>query len=419
MAIEARKKTGFGADSKGQKWERKITPDKWRRIMGFIFAYQATNGGRSPSVRAIAHHMEMSDRGVGFHLAKMEDLGLIVVIIRNPYTVKVVNPEEKEVKATATRLATAWRGKKMPQEAIGMSGNERWLACESKRQMVARCIGQSWADRGHGPSLRELMDCVGYGKAEPVMGMLADLRARGLVDGEGTNRYLTHEGKAVFGFSGEKPKRKTEETKMEPKEKTVVVVAPVGYNRKWLPRVDTLKDIARRIQDHWDRFGVPPYLLDLTVARAKTTGGLSPIIAYMRERGWLTHTDGKHRDYALTDLGREVLLDRPVVSEADVEEMEAMFEKPVEDVAPPVEPVPEEPQGTLVGGASGIMADLHRADPFLRRAAETVIDSSEWNAHPPLVVPQPFGDNKPPLTAYEDGALVMELINRGYMVTKR
>jgi SOS-response transcriptional repressor LexA len=157
---------------------------------------------------------------------------------------------------------------------------------------------------------------------------------------------------------------------------------------------------AQALTEYYDKHGQAPMLKDLApILGYSGSSSLSRLAMVMTRKGWLHHTPGHQRDIALTGLGRAVLF-------GEVRE-DIHTDMPVRAAAngnakPPTVTLPmpwlTAPHGSMVSVTS---PDRNQ-------------DKEEYHADSPRAQPM----TKPDLTDAEDVDLVIELMKRGFKVSR-
>lgn len=192
------------------------------------------------------------------------------------------------------------------------------------------------------------------------------------------------------------------------------------------------KRVAEFLDDYHRRFNATAAGREIAEGLGYGGNSLSVTLNKMTERGWIHHQFAKKGDYSLTDLGRITLLDRH--EEPDPDDAPPLGEEffanarrgrqvetghmPLGDPAPGP-PAPFFPAETVESYAERAGDGLYRESVTTAVPQPQTIPAISPEAGPILHserYPQP---SRPPISVYPDGDLVVELINRGYNVSKR
>jgi hypothetical protein len=184
---------------------------------------------------------------------------------------------------------------------------------------------------------------------------------------------------------------KVEEAKVEQSHEVQRVRRTISGRKPFVARA---KQIAQAIIDHYDQFGKPPTnkWLKERVYGHIDGGNMTAVTKQMVALGWLFHQSRRRADFALTGLGRAALfgqVDDQLHTDTPINPMERSIKEdgpePFEEVARPAKPRPTIP----------------------RRVREPPA------AFAPLNLPASYA-----LAGHSDVDLVLELINRGFMVRR-
>ena len=179
------------------------------RLLSFLAAYHNANAGQSPALDVICSQMGVPEEIVRQTIARLETRGLIHVISRNPLRIMLSDGRQPFPDA-GTPPADPTRF-------------DRFLDVEGQRHRLGRFVGQFEKENARAPSLRECMDFVGYQNAGYVRQMLVTLSRLGLVQyWPGVPTRLTAEGRRYYGLKGAEEMEQVEQSK--PRGRQVVVV---------------------------------------------------------------------------------------------------------------------------------------------------------------------------------------------------
>lgn len=347
------------------------------RLLGFLAAYAAANGqGACPGLGTIATQLGVSEEEARRCIGRCENRDLIHVISRNPLRIMLLRD-----------------GKPLPHEpgaadlALAKSDPDRFnrfLDVEAQRHRLGRFVGTFERETGRGPSLRECMDFVGYQNASYVRQMLVNLSRLGLVQyGSGVPTKLTAEGRRYYGPKGAKEmEQKTKQGRAKP-----VIVCKDKKPKK--QRVEEACRILGEFRAYAGE-GERPRLSWIAARMgfsATSSTAVSDIFQEAARMGYVEpweQVKGAKPRLQFTDKGRERFM--PKTDFAEVDEA-----PPPEQGAAP-EPTQEAPLAPL-----------------------------EWRPQPPVrqaEAPRPLAPAAGALAYVETSALVLELIERGYIVKK-
>lgn len=395
--IPVKKKTGYQA--KGG-YDGKATPIKWARILAFIEGWQRAHNGQTPSYQAMANELGWADSAVKYHIRRMEDRGLLMIMATMPLRIILKSPVGITLEG-ARRLDENIKPTRLPAEWEAMSTKDRFLAADAKRQIVAHKCGTVWRDSGRRPSIRELLDATGMQSASHIHAMLDTLVKRGMVNNP-DERQLTEAGRIAYGFTKSAPR---------PPQKEEIMSKPVIIIPTKTPKMAVLKQIARFIEDHWTTYGCAPEFRDIAKSLGyKALSVISRGVAFMVEQGWATHQKGHQRDTQLTDKGRELLLDRPTAAPAPVE---APIRREARIVVGSDRCMDQEAEPQAFGTRGSV------GTAFGTIGSVVALESTSAVARGKFYRGGEMADEALDLGSVATPALVMELIERGYTVTKR
>lgn len=195
--------------------------------------------------------------------------------------------------------------------------------------------------------------------------------------------------------------RKVEEAKVEHSHNLRYDAAGRKVSKK-KPFMVRAREIAQAVIDHYDQYGQAPshsWVKDRVYGPDAGGGTMSSVVKKMVQLGWLYHTSRRHRDLAVTGLGRAALFGQ-------------IGEQLHTDT--PVNPVGDRPRATAKpSGYVSITAPDFEMRPV---PSQRPVRDVRPTIPRPVRVAAPQGN--PDLSNVEDMDLVLELNNRGFRVTR-
>jgi hypothetical protein len=321
---------------------------RMNELVAYLSRYQQANPGQTPTIDCMVNELGEEEAYVRSLLASLENKGLIHIISRFPLRISLTGSGLEHVSGQAPELQDPNR-------------DRRFLEADGKRHQLGRFIGQMWQDKARGPSLREMMDHVEYQNAGYVTRMAEILAEKGLVQfGRDVPTRLTAAGERFYGFEKKEPI-------MTVVPQPAVVVVPRRETRLMNPgkierRVDQFCKILADYQAHGGgETGLK--LCDLAVAMGfQRSSGSVVADTFMdaAERGLvLAPPPNRKRGYRpvfrFTELGRQRYLQPAIdaVEQAWPEEVPAPAKAEVPAESPPVHTPKPTVMGTLVEVPTG------------------------------------------------------------------
>lgn len=346
------------------------------RLMSFL----ASCGGaeNTPSYSAMANQLGVVEEGIRALLGRLENKGRIHFISRSPPRIMVLKPGDKPVEPDVAP----------PREGAF----DRFLDAEGLRMKLGRFIADCERREGKGPSLRAMMDFLGYSNASYVRRMAEILAERGLLQyGSHLPTKLTPQGRQFFGLRDPQPPHEGETAMEQPKPARVVVVR--SSKKPPATRVNDLCNAladAMRVDPAGGAFRTWAKLaMDIGYSENSGAGAISDIVAEAIRVGYLKPRERFTHGLFFTEKGKRKFMP--------------------ETITPPPSPMPAAEEPPASTGAP-VRAAPREWEPHLDYAGEPVATGRFRDP------PAPASDS--PLCYVDTAALIMELVERGYTVRK-
>jgi len=361
-----------------------ITDAKAEALLNFIEQFQRRNNGSTPTIRAMSNELGVPEEAVRILLTRMENKGRIHFISRIGPVIMVIRPDTKlphDPGLSQTGVAPT------PEVAA-----ERYLSVEGQRMKLGRFIAEN--ERAGCPTtLRAMMDHIGYDNAAYVSRMAEILSERGLIQyGNGIPTRLTEHGRNFFGV-----KQMMEETmgRTTTEDRTVVVVRTEG--RRPTPR-QRVNQLCRLVIEHGDDDGFCRLRqIDLAEKMGASNSAVVVWAAEARRLGYIADQKKRTHGLRITEKGLRMFGPQP-------------------ELASDTQPDPEKIES----------ADLPLLSEHILREDAEEKDFAEYR--PPERLKRAIIETTEPVMSLDlvlravavapTEKLLMELIERGYVVTK-
>lgn len=260
----------------------------------------------------------------------------------------------------------------------------RFLEVEGRRQAAGRFIGQFFEKHARGPNLKEVGEHLGSDNLNWVNAQLDILIDRGIIIRGPAGPVLTDTGRKFYNLPKEGTKTmQTQQTAPaapapnSPKATVVVRTSPTGKRRRQIISADEESRIMGTFL--YDYFVIQnrknsPMVHDLAEMIGWNESRVSKVLRSFLAAGWITHGGGARITwFKFTDAAKERF-------------------GPKKEVASSPAPKPE-PEKEKV----------------------TIVPSPRFQAPVPVRSPEP---TRPDLSTVDTADLVLELIDRGYVVKR-
>lgn len=352
------------------------------RLLSFLAVYQAANNGATPSYAVMAGQLDLLEPGIRVLLARLENKGKIHFVSKNPPRIMLIGAD------TVLPHEPGPGDKGLAKE--GAYG--RFLDAEAERHRLGRFIASQLRDKGHAPTLADMVDFVGFGGPAYVNRMAEMLAEKGVIQyGRGVPTKLTELGRRLYGL---KEGVEMEQVKTDAKGRVIVIPKR--------PRGQRVREMCESLAD-FKRGGKEPRYEDLAVAigfSANSSGAISEFVREATRKGWLEHKPRTQRKLTFTEKGKAKFMPETVGQGRPVE---VGFTDRV---------APDSPLRAAAARA------FQQPDPAMQRQADlaAMVRADEEAGLYAASERVPYAPSA--LHLVETPALIMELIERGYTVRK-
>jgi hypothetical protein len=254
--------------------EEYATKERCEKFRLFLLQYTTEHGGQTPTVDLMIREMQAPEGCIRFMLRKLERLGLIMVISRNPLRLIVKTPGYDPLAGSDNKTRRP--------DAV-----ERFLGAEGTRHRIGRYIGEIESKTGRGPTIRQMMSYLQYDNAGWVHRACSILADRGLITfGTGLPTKLTKLGREFYGVS-EKPMQKTEDkpqAQQPQSQHRQVAVVPKTRSNIVKFRRQMVEKVGQYLATHYRRNNKGRYIAE---SIGHSRNAVYGAIHTMTEKGWV------------------------------------------------------------------------------------------------------------------------------------
>lgn len=345
------------------------TNERCEKLRVFLLKYAAEHDGQTPTTDLMGREIGAPVAAVNFMIARMERSGIIHVVSRSPLRVMVKTDQSVMI----------------PDPIHDPKRYDRFLDAEATRHKLGRFIGEIEAINGRGPTLRQMMVCVGSTNVGWVHRAAEMMAEKGLIQfGNGLPTKLTPFGRQFYGFNNGET---TMTDKTDKTDKPDIVLVPVkACQRRSRRSTENLMDeIGQYLAGLDDK--VAPKQSQVAAVLDRSSSVINTIAREMAIKGLLEKWEsGKKPGLRLTENGR------------------LRFGPQKADETPEATQPPAEPADAPDGPENGPSVDL--SEPCFTGLAITQRDYG------------PTLRTEPALAGVDTMELVIELGRRGYRVEK-